>query len=35
MELKGILMNTAKTLASKDRKVYPVSMQGAGRIPDL
>ncbi len=31
-ELKGILMNTAKTLASKDKKVYPVSMQGAGRV---
>ncbi|MBG07337.1 MAG: serine protease [Halobacteriovoraceae bacterium] len=31
-ELKGILMNTAKTLKSKDKKVYPVSMQGAGRV---
>ena len=31
-ELKGILMNTAKTLANKDKKVYPVSMQGAGRV---
>lgn len=31
-ELKAIVMGTAKSIAAKDQKTYPLSQQGAGRV---
>lgn len=31
-ELKSVLMGTAKTIVNKDKKTYPVSRMGAGRV---
>lgn len=32
LELKDLVLNASKTISNKNKEVYPVSMQGAGRV---